>query len=159
MVSVRNATDSDDMAGTHGHQTNERKIMANWTGSARSNYFRVKDEQAFREALSALDITVSTNDERKVCLLSQDEYGGWPNWITAETIDEEDVEVDVAEIVAGHLAAGEVAILIEVGAEKLRYLTGIAVAVNDRNEQRCIDLEDIYEVAKELGDNVTVAKY
>jgi hypothetical protein len=111
------------MAGTHGHQTNERKIMANWTGSARSNYFRVKDE-----------------------------HGGWPNWIPAETIDEEDVEVDVAEIVAGHLAAGEVAILIEVGAEKLRYLTGIAVAVNDRNEQRCIDLEDIYEVAKELGD-------
>jgi hypothetical protein len=38
--------------------------------------------------------------------------------------------LDLFGEVAGHLVEGSVAVFIEVGAEKLRYLTGWAVAVN-----------------------------
>jgi hypothetical protein len=130
--------------------------MADWYGQARSNYFRVKDEEAFRLALGEVDIEVYSDSDGRVCLLSEDEYGGWPSWIYG---DEEDVEFDLATVVSGHLCDGEVAVLIEVGAEKLRYLTGVAVAVNSRNEVRVINLESIYEVAKDLGANITVASY
>ena len=63
--------------------------MANWYGSARTNYFRVKDEEAFRAALAGFDIEIYNDDEGRVTLLSQDEYGGWPSWIFAEDEDEE----------------------------------------------------------------------
>jgi hypothetical protein len=132
--------------------------MADWYGQARSNYFRVKDEEAFRLALDEVDIEVCSDSEGRVCLLSEDEYGGWPSWIYGDE-DSEDVEFDLPTVVSEHLCDEEVAVLIEVGAEKLRYLTGNAVAVNSRNEVRVINLESIYEVAKDLGANITVASY
>jgi len=133
--------------------------MADWYGSARSNYFRVKDERAFREDLEKFEVGVVSDSHGKFALLSRDEYGGWPSFIYSQDGDEVDEEFDLAEVISRHLSPGEVAVLIEVGAEKLRYLTGCAVAVNERNEQRCVDLESIYVLALELGPNVTVASY
>ena len=133
--------------------------MADWYGQARSNYFRVKDESAFRESFRALEVEVITNSEGKVGLLSRADYGGWPSFIFSEDGDEIDEEVDIIEMVSRHLVTDEVAVFVEVGAEKLRYLTGRAIAVNERNEQRWVDLDSIYEIAREIGENVTVAAY
>jgi hypothetical protein len=73
---------------------------------------------------------------------------------------EENIELDWIEILANHLADDHVAVLMEVGTEKYRYLNGIAFAVNNKKEVIRISLDDIYEKAKEtLGSQITTATY
>lgn len=135
--------------------------MANWHGHARSNYFRVKDVDSLRAELEDIQIQIfegSGENEGKITLLGADgDSGGWPNWIFSE--DGEEEEFDLVGVVHPHLARGEVAVFIEIGAEKLRYLTGVAVAVNERGETEIVDLVEIYEKARTLGENVTAASY
>ena len=55
--------------------------MADWYGSARSNYFLVKDEDKFRKwAESICGLEVVKDKEGRVGLLSEEEKGGWPRW-------------------------------------------------------------------------------
>lgn len=132
--------------------------MAQWIGTARSNYFRVKNEEAFVKEIESHELSFQRDNEGRFAVFSEHEYGGWPGWEYPED-DGEPVEIDVAEIVSGHLAPGEVAVLMEVGAEKIRYVTGYAVAVNDRNERRVVSLDTIYQWATELGEHVSQASY
>ncbi len=60
---------------------------------------------------------------------------------------------------AAYLKDDEVAVLMEVGSEKLRYLCGFATAVNSKGETVSISLEHIYELARKLGPNITPAQY
>lgn len=129
--------------------------MANYYAAARSNYFTVDDPEALRAALSGLDIELladDDNDPNRVVLLCTNE-GGWPSWRYDEENDE-DIEVDLPALVAPHLAEGQVAVLIESGAEKLRYVAGAAIAVNKRGDRVCVSLEDIYDQAKDLGTHI-----
>jgi hypothetical protein len=117
--------------------------MADWNGSARSNYFKVKDIIAFTKALEGLDVEIHAGDNGRVCLLAMGDHGSWPSGrFDADT--DEYLDVDVVDLVAGHLAPGEVAVLQEVGAEKLRYLTGWAIAINSDGERVEVSIEDIY---------------
>ncbi len=133
--------------------------MADWHGSARTNYFRVKDRAKFEECINGIEgLEVIEDGDGRVGLLSEGEFGGWPNGVYDEETDELE-EIDLCEIVSGHLQDGSVAVFMEVGAEKLRYLTGVAVAINLKGESKVIQLGDIYELAKQLGDEVTLAEY
>ena len=138
--------------------------MANYYGSARTNYFRVKDVDAFNkwiEQFSGLEKIVHET-QGTVGVLFDD---GVPNcrWETEKDADgnehDVDVEVDFMEELAAHLADNEVAILQEAGAEKLRYINGYAIAINNKKEVRSINLDGIYDLAKELGSNITKAEY
>jgi hypothetical protein len=133
--------------------------MANYYGYARTSYFEVNDLEAFRAAVEPLEVEVVVEDghPERVALLSNED-GGWPDqyWNEAEQTD---VEVDLVSLVADHLADGWVAVFMEVGHEKLRYLFGIAVAVNASGEVRKVDLTDIYRLAAQLGPNLTHATY
>lgn len=131
--------------------------MANWYGKARTNYFRVKDVEAFRETFKDLEVEVIT-DKDMVGLLAEGEFGDFPSGHHDE--NDEWVDVDVEALVAEHLVKGEVAVFMTVGWEKMRYLTGHARAVNSAGETRQVDLDDIYDLARrELGLNVTTATY
>lgn len=133
--------------------------MADWYGHARTNYFRVKDQEVFTQwAESIGNLEVIDDAEGRVGLLSNNEYGGWPHFKHEGGTDEEQ-EIDLFQEVAAHLQEGSVAVFMEVGAEKLRYLTGSAVAVNSKGQTVEVTLDDIYAVAKSLGDEVTVAEY
>ncbi len=136
--------------------------MANYYGSARTNYFHVKDGKAFEEELGAINGVVVENDiAGRFCLLCDDETGNFPSWQYDEK-NEDEIEIDVSEMVAPHLKDGEVAIFIEVGAEKLRYLNGYAYAVNNKGEQQVLNLSSIYEMANDLTDrpdDITRAEY
>lgn len=153
--------------------------MANYVASARSNYFRVRDEDAFlvwvetvpgvvayRDTPLGVDADVQDHAHPSYTLLVEDyDAGGWPCYRTArsgnlEGHDEpehavadvyEDQELDLPAELAEHLAQGEVAVLEEVGAEKLRYLSAHAVAVNHRGEQIRLDLSEIYERVRRAG--------
>lgn len=137
--------------------------MANYVGYARSNRFRVRDETAFLDRAEALPAVVARREDgnpERFALLVEEEDDGRPNWrYHEETGDEE--EMDLHAELAGHLAEGEVAVLQEVGAEKLRYLVGYAVAVNHRGEKLAVSLDDVYERVRAAGwgSDVSTATY
>jgi hypothetical protein len=132
--------------------------MADWYGNSRSNYFKVKDEVEFREWADCLSLTVWEKDGgfaiAAICGM-----GGWP----LSRLDDNDDSggVNIPEELSKHLAEDEVAILMEVGAEKLRYVTGIAIAISWTGGIVQINLDDIYALAQEkFGDaNITRAEY
>jgi hypothetical protein len=142
--------------------------MANYYATARSNYFAVKDENAFREWAAALRLTVLEPTHRDkvadgirrfgIAPGNGDDSGGWPTSLYREETDECE-EIDVSEQLFVHLADEEVAILMEVGNEKLRYLCGSAVAVNNQGKTVRLDLASIYRKALKLGPNITRAEY
>lgn len=136
--------------------------MADYVGYARSNHFRVRDEVSFLYWVGTLPGVVTRredgNAERFALLAEDGDDGGWPNW--RHDYGEEE-EIDLHAELAGHLAEGEVAVLEEVGAEKLRYLVGYAVAVNHRGEKLAVSLDDIYEKVRAAGwgPDVSTATY
>jgi hypothetical protein len=147
--------------------------MANHEGIGRTNYFRVRDPESFRAAIATLSgVSLETEPEGRFCLLSDNpDGGGWS--VTAAPADDTDADLDsldpseeepldLAEFLAGHLAEGEVAIIIESGHEQHSYCSGWALAVNAAGETRRVSLNDIYGLARELTDrpeDITVAEY
>jgi hypothetical protein len=137
--------------------------MANYYGQARTNYFQVKDLKAWRDELSnyPVELIEQKLDDGtiKVGFMDANPDGGGLDW---QLYDEEgnETEIDWTDVLARHLSDNEVAIIMETGAEKYRYMSGWALAVNNKKETREISLaKDIYTLAQELGDNVTGATY
>ena len=123
--------------------------MANWYGSSRSNYFRVKDPDAFLRWAKERGLGIFTN-ERDAGLFAI--YGGettddgsWPSYDM-----EDDTEIDLVAELARHLSKGQIAVLVEVGAEKLRYLAGVAIAINPKGRVTELRLSDIYRQAARI---------
>ena len=132
--------------------------MANYMCWSRTNSFRVKDLDAFTDWVYSLnsDIVIH-NDGNEVCLLCDgetgipdviydDEIGDWrdSNWI---------------EELSKHLEEDSVAIWEEVGAEKLRYLAGVSIAVNSKGEVLDVALSDILDLIKDRWGNDNVDYY
>jgi hypothetical protein len=132
--------------------------MANWYGYARSNKFNVEDVDAFKNDLLEASIEIVDNEDGSVTLFSDEENGGWPTTYYDEESEEyEFVELD--RVIQLHIQEGDCAILMEVGAEKLRYLTGTAMAITSK-EIQVIDLLQIYDVAEKMvGNTVNLAEY
>ncbi len=134
--------------------------MANYYESARSNYFFVKDIEAFKSELNGSGLEISTKkigDLTQVCLLADMENGFPFEKYDPDTFDS--TELDWADIFKRHLVDNQVAIIMGAGAEKLRYISGWAIAYNNKGESKSINLDDIYDLAKELGSKITTATY
>ena len=137
--------------------------MANYFSTSRSNYFRVKDEEALERGrpLGGPDCWIrggSAEESSDTHFALAANEGGWPT----DRWDEEAndyLDSAVYDEIAEHLVPGDVAIFMEVGNEKLRYLCGQAIAVNAEGEQRSVDLVGIYDIASKDGNNVTRAEY
>ena len=132
--------------------------MANYYASARSNYFKVKDAEAFKAWVgSTPNLGLWEKDGMFALYSTCPDSGGWPSWYLDDDGDELYFEVtDVAEF----LTEDSIAVFMESGAEKLRYITGYAVAVNHKGETVQIGLGDIYELARaKFGIEPTVAEY
>lgn len=152
--------------------------MANYVANARTNKFRIKDMDALVEDLGKVGLSAviyepgkpSSYGDLEIVRVDTAEDGsesikifaneGWPPFdeeSIAYRLELEDDEIvpesyeSLHMLVSRHLVDGEVAIFVEVGAEKLRYLGGVAVAVNTAGETRRIDLDDIVDLAKEIA--------
>jgi len=125
--------------------------MANYIGKARSNYIRVKDVMAFNEWADQFDLKVGSDDDGRVCVLSDEQ---WPD------MNSNGEYVDFVKALSTHLVEDEVAILMEVGSEKLRYVYGQAQAVDHKGHTLEINLNDIYKlVEQEWESSPTHAEY
>ena len=142
--------------------------MANYYAIARSNYFAVKDEQAFREWASGLRLTVLTPDLSRTTADGVPRFGitpgrggdngDWPDSIYDADADKIE-EIDLAKQLAPHLADGEVAVLMAVGNQALRYLRRTATAVNNKGKTVSINLDTVYRSARKLGPKITRVEY
>jgi hypothetical protein len=134
--------------------------MANYSCAARTNYFRVKDVAAFRNWAERREIEVHAKegDSERFCLSpgSSTDAGDFPSMDEHTTED-----IDFLAELAPHLHPDSVAILMEAGSEKLRYLSAFAVAINAAGERVDVSLEDIYHLAAEKfpGKEITRAEY
>jgi hypothetical protein len=135
--------------------------MANYYESARTNYFLVKDIDAFKkelEMVKSLEVCVEhKNLKDYVCLLADSESGFAFDYYDDSL--EDYIEIDWEGIFKKHLQDDSVAIIIGSGSEKLRYIRGYAFAFNNKGETKFLSLDDIYEMAKPLGSDIQKAEY
>lgn len=127
--------------------------MANYTAYFRSNYFAVKDVAQFQAFCAAFQLEMITDTENNQTLygfLNEGNEGGIPATRYNEATDDWE-EVDLLGELAAHLVEDYVAIVMEVGFEKMRYLIGMAHAVNAKGERMEVDLDEIYERSAVLG--------
>jgi hypothetical protein len=136
-----------------------------WPGqllrTTRSNYFKVKDPEAFkawakRRCLEVWNQTTEKgNDPTMFAIASDDPDGaGWPSYSYDEETDEEE-EFNIEDELPTHLADKQVAVLMEAGAEKQRYINGYAIAVHANGKTVMVRLDNIYDLArKEFGDDI-----
>ncbi len=111
----------------------------------RSNYFAVRDVPEFFDFCDHWDFKAIQSAE------------GLHGFVCAdEGLFESD---EVLDGIADLLAADNVAVVMQVDHDHLRWLDGTAWAVNSRHEQRTVALGDIYDLAKPLGPFVTHALY
>jgi hypothetical protein len=123
--------------------------MANYYGVGRTNFFQVKDPNAFEAEMKKYGLRVKLDDDFAM-LISENE-GGF-EWSYQD--DETDLDIDYSDVFRRHLVDGAVAVIMEVGNEKLNYLGGYAVAYNNKGESREVSISDIFTLAKELGNNI-----
>ena len=132
-----------------GQETGEEKSMANYIAFARTNYFKVRDVEAFEKVAGKIEVEIiesGDGDDTLYGLIWLGE-GGWPNDLYDEDAGEYE-PFDLYDEIGAVLAPGEVAIFMEIGYEKMRYLTGYAIAVHSSGEWTRIGLEDIYVQAR-----------
>lgn len=138
--------------------------MANYYCSVRTNYFHVKDPEAFREFMQTVvtcedDVHVWEEIDRNGDLtFGFGCYGSVLGVITNGTDGDEEYEddYDFEEFVyqlSEHVAPGDAVIMMEVGNEKLRYLVGSALVITE-NHFEYLDLNTIaMECAAQLLGN------
>jgi hypothetical protein len=130
--------------------------MANYYATARSNYFKVGKPTEFMDWLNKIngvsfeerDIDPEAKDMVGFLYCDDADGAGWPCYQWNEDL-ETDEDIDFARELAQFLAPDSVAILFEVGHEKLRYLVGYAVAVHHTGDIIQLALTDIYEKIKD----------
>ena len=133
--------------------------MAAYLACTRSNHFRVRSAAGFRRFCCRYALTVFNNTERgknrRFGFLADERI---PTGRIARNGDW--IETDFIGELAKQLARGEVAVVMEIGHEKMRYLVGYASAVSWKGERMQVALSDIYRRAKEtFGVEPTVAEY
>ncbi len=116
--------------------------MANYLCSVRTNYFRVKDEEAFREFMGRvygsednIDLWEETDDAGRK-LFGFGCYGGISGVIAAKEDEDEDAdETSYDEFISRlqkYVADDDAIIIFEVGNEKLKYLVGHALIITSK---------------------------
>ncbi len=132
--------------------------MANFYGIGRTNYVRFANLERVNQICDIIgaELVDSQKDgDRRHALL-------FNNGFVASFQGDDGNEYDTLDELASCLADGEVLVAIESGHEKLRYITGWATVINTAGNRRSINLDTIYEIAKEIAppnSAVTRAEY
>jgi len=144
--------------------------MANFYGTTRSNYFAIKDPEAFVAEMAKYPVEVIADPHRDeegneigtlYGFMDSDDDGGGDIWTIYDDDNEEYTEVDWADVFNRHLQDDWVAVIQSVGAEKHRYLSGFAVLYNNKGETHSVNLDNIYLFADTFGygKHITKAQY
>lgn len=129
----------------------------------RSNYFAVHDAAAFEAFCERHDLEPITDNSaparrgflspREVMFSPdlEDAFGSEP--------EERSGGGDWLQSLAEHIAGDDVAVVMQIGSDKMRFLAGHAWAVNGQGQAQELDLDEIYNRADALGRLPTLAQY
>lgn len=138
--------------------------MSNYYCAARMNYFRVDPakQAAFDAFITKYKINVVTEDTdtgRVACLPGEwTDSGEFPSY-DADLEDEgKNPEIDFIGTIATFLAPGSVAIIVEAGHDKLRYVQGYAVAIDHTGRTVEVSTNDIYKLAETAFPDAEITK-
>ena len=136
--------------------------MADWNGAARTNYVRFKDDasmQAAQKIVADCGMKWHVGSEPLVAMISGNDDRGGGFCLSSNQDDDLDQDHGWADI-AQHLDDGQVLVCIEGGAEELQYISGWAEAWNNQQQTVCVQLSDIYALARErFGVPIVEASY
>lgn len=130
--------------------------MSNWIGLDRTNYFRVKNVDAFKAFIAKFDDVKLLEKAPDLFGLHAEDGEGWPSY---EIDTDELMTPDFVTQVAGHVADDDVVVFVSAGSEKARYASGSATAFH-KGRSVSISIDDIYDKAKQaFGIKPTEATY
>lgn len=142
--------------------------MSNWNGTARTNYVRFKDEVSYEAAKAVADKAAGLEwhphpIEKWTAMISGGcpDTGGFDFSVYGDDVPDDGEGLWWPDI-AQHMADGQVLVVMEAGAEGLRYLTGEALAFINDPDLTCVavSLNDIYKLASErFGVDPATATY
>ena len=133
--------------------------MANYYELGRTNYFNVKEPEVFKEELSNYSVELISNSQGQVGFISGDLEDGIP-WMKYNPDTEEDEEIDWVEIISRHIVPDELAIMVWIGNEKLRYLSSGVIAIDSNGIFAETGLNKFYEeLADKFGKEFTLPEY
>lgn len=134
--------------------------MANYYSSTRTNYFRVKDPDAFKSFMMNV---YATEDNVEVWeeIKSSGTYFGFGCYgsimgVPVESDDGELEDFDYEEFISGlseHVADDDAILIMEVGNEKLRYLVGEVVIVTSKGSEYMNMTTTAAEIAAKMLGN------
>jgi hypothetical protein len=130
--------------------------MANYEARFRTNNFRVKNKEQFEKFIDTL---IGTDSEIQLDT-NKDQYTlyGYTS-IPSEIYDAHKdtyTGIDFYAEMRKYLADGEVMIIQEIGNEKLRYFTGLAVAMDNKGKEIVINIDDINRKAMKKWKKVNI---
>ena len=137
--------------------------MANYCCAYRTNYFKVKDNEKFKEFMThvyAEDLEVfHKKDENGNELYGFGGYGGISGYFNNENEYEDSDEAwdnaydNLIDGLAKQVAEDDAILLFEVGNEKLRYVVGSVVVITSK-AYAYRDITDVgVEIAKQMLNN------
>lgn len=120
--------------------------MADWYGTARTNYVLIKDMEGLKKALEPFDVSIKEHPQHKGFVFLDPSCTGDGDFPSFDD-DDEEIEFSFQEHVVPYLAEGQVLIATAAGAEMLRYITGWATAYAWNGQTTSISISDITKVA------------
>jgi hypothetical protein len=118
--------------------------MATYVEHARTNYFKVKDEAAFKKDMERFQVTLDKWQGRFAVLFDY--------YVPTHAEDEEtgeEFETDfMVNWVAPHLQEDSIAVLSCIGYEGMRYVGGYAQAVDHDGDEVWLNLLQINKMAR-----------
>ena len=153
--------------------------MANYYGTGRSNYVKVKNEETFIKVVEQYGLLHKKDSEGRIAVISQQENGETNDFIfvddenqfnelkqlglVSKTAEYDDDTVELPEFtsfICSFLKDGEIMIWEHAGHEANRYVSGYSVAFNNKNERVGVSLDEIYKKAtKKFKTTPTRAEY
>ena len=110
--------------------------------------FHVLDVEAFKKAFEPLhtNIDISVEDDGQI----------WVGGYNASMVvyDQDDNEIEIAEIIQEHIKPGDQAIIKSVGYEKLRYVTGMTCVISKEK----ILSETLSSMTDKLKDSLSLRR-
>ena len=118
--------------------------MSTYYGCCVSNFFKVKDLEKFEEWISKFPELETFGGETKEYVAFGSMNTGIPEYMPTDD-DEGSIQVEFIIDLYKHLQEGEVAIVQEVGSEKLKCLIGFSVAIDWQGNTKYFSISDVYE--------------
>ena len=135
--------------------------MADYVAYARSNYFRVLNDEAFLDWCEEVDLVAESRDKGdrlEYVIFPNTGDGAWPS--LEQDADGDDVDREFTEELIKHLDPDDIIVLNQIGHEKRRYVDGVALALAADGTQWRVCLEDVYQlVAADTPTKRTTSVY